>query len=104
MFYVTKSNSCKSKMKYFRLQQLDERELRRELSLRSCPYRTTTVTNIANLSLCDSISWVRNSVDTVKGKNPPHDVDNAEKDGGRVRLHQNGQEDIRINLRPFGLF
>ena len=28
-------------------------------------------------------------------KNPPHNVDNAGKDGGRVKLHQDGQEDVR---------
>ena len=33
--------------------------------------------------------------DTVKGKNHPQDGDNAEEDGGRVWLHQDGQEDIR---------
>ena len=25
----------------------------------------------------------------------PHNVDNAGKDGGRVQLHQDGQEDVR---------
>ena len=35
---------------------------------------------------------------TVKGKNHPHNVDNAGKDGGRVQLHQDGQKDIRKDL------
>ena len=37
----------------------------------------------------------RSKWDTVKGKNHPHDEDNAGKDGGRVQLHQDGQEDVR---------
>ena len=34
----------------------------------------------------------RSKLDTVKGKNHPHNVDIAGKDGGRVQLHQDGQE------------
>ena len=34
----------------------------------------------------------------MKGKNHPHDVDNAGKYGRRVQLHQDGQEDVRKAL------
>ena len=37
----------------------------------------------------------RSKWDTVKDKNHPHDVDIAGKDGGRVQLHQDDQEDVR---------
>ena len=40
----------------------------------------------------------RSKWDTVKGKNHPHDVDIVGKDGGRVQLHQDGQEDVRKAL------
>ena len=36
--------------------------------------------------------------DTLKGENHPPDVHNAGKDGGRVQLHQDGQEDVRNAL------
>ena len=47
------------------------------------------------MRLCDSISRSGQNKVTVKGKNHPHNVDNAGKDGRRVRLHQDAQEDIR---------
>ena len=31
----------------------------------------------------------------MEGKNHPRDVDIAGKDGGRVQLHRDGQEDVR---------
>ena len=31
----------------------------------------------------------------MEGKNHPHNVDIAGKDGGRIQLHQDGQEDVR---------
>ena len=40
----------------------------------------------------------RSKWNTVKGKNHPHNVDNAVKDSGRVWLHQDGQEDARKAL------
>ena len=40
----------------------------------------------------------RSKWDTVNGKNHLYDVDNAGKDGMRVQLHQDGQEDVRKDL------
>ena len=40
----------------------------------------------------------RSKWDSVKGQHHPNDVDNAGKDGGRVQLHQDGQEDVRKAL------